>query len=97
MKLFQLIKKSLKVVGISPTQTPVESSFNWKNKIISTFLSFCSIFATLFLLIEAKILTEYSESFYLTITVPVMVLFVVELTRKVFKMIDDFESVIEKR
>lgn len=97
MKIFQLLQRLLRMVGISSTQTLQEDPFNLKNIIILIIFVFFCIFSTIFIFFEAKTSKAFSESICISLTMYSIVLIFLEFIQKIEQLIADFESAIQKR
>lgn len=101
MELFQLIRKSFKIIGIYPSESDGKfSSLNLRN----VTLMFCLFMATgssiMSLLYECETMLDYSMSIFaistnviISIIVPVLV----SNSSKIFEYIDDLEIFIQQR
>lgn len=96
MQIFQRLQKLLPAVGIYPSSCPQEGSFSLKNKFVVILFGIVCIFTTSFILFKAKTMNEFSESFYITLTLYTGILVAIELGRKIIKLIDDFDRIIQK-
>lgn len=103
MKLFQLNRKYLAVMRIEPHQSCQE-----RQPMIVLFMRFLisipkvvfAILSAIFLGYEAKTLDEYANSFYGTVTMigfPLIFAILLWKMDSLFKLIGDFEKLIETR
>lgn len=103
MKMFELVRANFGFVGIERLQQFKKyhsTSAYLKNCLIFAAFFLWSIFSMVFFLFEAVNFQEYAESLYLTLTIMENMLIYTVLLRKgrnIFKVMDDFESVLENR
>lgn len=100
MKIFTLIREYFMILGIRPRK-PNESRLNCRNAM--AMFSFVQLFimTTTFFLFKAKTFREYAECFYGCVTALLnfvnFAIIVFWKTDKIFRTIDHFEEVIQKR
>lgn len=100
MLIFQTLRKCFAVLGLKPSESFESHMFNTRNSITAICLSALIISTNEFLFFEAKNFQEYTGSFYATWTIASCGAnfgFTVWKTVKFFKLIDDFQEVIDKR
>lgn len=97
MKIFQTIQKKFALVGISKAPAAQSESFNWR--LLMSFISLYSEFITilLYIMLEAETFAEYIQlAFLLSLTVQITfdLSIIIIKTKKMFELIDHFESII---
>lgn len=100
MKIFQTFIINLRTAGIYWPQKYQTHPFNGKNIAILFNLGLFIVLAMVFILLEAETFSEYADSFYLiatTIFCEVMFVVTIWKTPKFFQLINDFETLIQKR
>lgn len=97
---FQSIRKFYKNMGLYPLQTHQKFQFNWR--IFSILLAFSLTFVSLTgtFLYKASTVTEYAESFYLSLTVlACTIIFLISFwqTKNIYTFIEKLEKFSENR
>lgn len=99
MKLFQCVEQLHQALGIQPTPSSLNTSFNLKN----VFALFCIVHlfatSTVFLLFEAETVANMSDSFYVSISALSCIcnlLISIWRVQQIIRLIEKFEQFIEK-
>lgn len=100
MKVFQSLQKFILMIGIQPPEPAQKSLYNLRTMVVFIFLAKYVILTMAALLIDAKSLNEHAESLYAILnglSALLNLLVVIFKMENFFGLINNFESMIEKR
>lgn len=101
IKYFQFIQILYRIVGIQPlkAQNSLFASYNWRNLTVLLLFLIMSTASVAFFLYKAHSFTEYSDSFYQSITfsfIGICFLSVIPKMNDIFILMENYERFVEK-